>query len=100
MLKIFQVDEYQTVVAESVEEAKEFYINELDGEEDSFDGDEVNPDKKTMWVALTDLPTQYHVPPYKEWEGDLCAKVSLRVAMEVFRERKAPYILSVSAALL
>jgi hypothetical protein len=98
-MKIYQVDDYHKVVAESKEQAKEFYMSELGGEEEDFYGDEVNPDKNKMWFPIDDLPEEYHKEPFKKWEDNLCVEVNLRVAMK-HRKSKAPYLLAVSSDLL
>lgn len=97
-MKVYQVDDYHRVVANSVGEAKEYYLNELAGEEDLFDGREVDIDKEKMWFQLDELPGELHKPPYKNWGYGECCKVPLRVAMKINKEQgiKPPYCIATS----
>ncbi len=98
-LKAFRVDDYQTVAARSLDEAKRFYIDELGGEAEDFEGYEIDPDNEIMWFPMSTLPSKYHIPPFRDFEGDKCVEVTLRVAMD-HRSDADSYLLSVSSELL
>ena len=96
VLKVFEVDSFQTVVAENIEQAKEYYLTELGGMEEDFKGVELNPESKIMWFPLEDLPNKFRHPPYKEWDNCLCVEVTFNIAMK-YRKEMPPYILAVTS---
>lgn len=99
-LKIFKVDDYYTVVAKDLEEAKKFYYSEeICGDpEDEFEGCEIEGSSK-MWFPNKYLPKEFQVKPFEVWEGDECSCIPLKIAMQ-YRADKAPYILSISSDLI
>ena len=99
MLKIFKVDDYHAVAAENIEDAKKFYIDELEGTENDFIGDEVDPDKSKVWFPTEELPKEYSKLLCQTYDGIKFVEVTKRVAME-HRKDKPPYLLSVSSELL
>lgn len=101
-MKVYQVDDYHKVVARNVEEAKKYYLEELCGEEEYFDGREVDIDKHKMWYEIRKLLEEFHHPPFKNWGYGLCCEVSLRIAIEMNKkhEEEIPYCLAVSSDLL
>lgn len=72
MPKVFS-DDYYTVVAESKEQAVQFFIDqELTDEEGIEYIEEVDPDKKTMLFPVDELPEEYHDEekyPRENWCG-------------------------------
>jgi hypothetical protein len=63
-MRVFKVNDYDWVAANSEKEAKEWYMNEFKlSEEDAFDDfHEVDIDKEWMWFCWDDLPEEE-----KEW---------------------------------
>lgn len=101
-MKVYQVDDYHIVVSSNKEEAKKYYLEELCGEEEYFDGREVDIDKHKMWYEIRKLPKELHHPPFKNWGYGLCCEVSLRTAVEMDKKlgEKIPYCIAVSTDLL
>jgi len=102
VMKIFS-DDYFTIVAESKEQAEQFYeevIGELD---DGVELEEVDRSIKTMLYPVDKLPEQYHDEskyPREEWANEyIGVKITLNEAMK-FRKEEPPYILSVSSDVL
>ncbi len=102
MSKVFK-DEYYSIVADSEEQARKFFIeNDLCDDEEELDLEEANIDSNFMFFPLIDLSEEYQdikKYPRKQCDGRDCVKVSYREAMSR-NVGAAPYILSVSSDLL
>lgn len=102
MPKVFS-DDYYTVVAESREQAVQFFLDQelTDGEGIEYI-EEVDPDKKTMFFPLDELPEEFHDEkkyPREDWCGHYVGvKITLTEAMKYSKE-EAPYIICVSSEL-
>ena len=102
MMKVFQMDDYDTVAANSKEEAITFYINEVGIDEDELEEiRECNIDKEGMFV---DYKNKYNEDitlskfghnkfgDIVAWDGRLLIYKSYREVLEIDNESK-PYII-------
>lgn len=98
-MKVFS-DDYQTVVARDIDEAEELLLSN-DGEYEC-DLEEVDPEKKTMYFPLDELPQEYHDKtkyPISNVYGYVGVEITLAEAMR-YTKNEPPYILSISGDLL
>lgn len=102
-MKVYS-DDYYSVVAENLEQAKRFFLDqELTDEEALDEIREINPDKRKVWFPVNELPEQYHDQnkyPQQDWCGEyIGVELTLTEAMQYHTENP-PYVISVSSDLV
>lgn len=101
-MKIFG-DEYVTIVAETKEQAEEFYKENEFGDLPEGGLEVIDGSKREMWFPVDELPEKYRDEekyPQKDWAGFyIGVEITLNEAMQ-YRKEEPPYVLSVSSDLL
>jgi hypothetical protein len=100
-MKVFRVNEYDWVAAHSLEEAKSWYLENIDSDEEwAFDEvylGEVDIHKVKMWYPVTNIPQEIkeQAPPYevKDFGGELFAHLTFSQVLEIDKPTE-PYIIA------
>lgn len=101
MPKVYS-DGYFTVVAESKDDAIQFFLkDQLTDEEGLEEIIKIDPGAKKMWFPVDELPEQYHDEekyPRKNWANEYVGvEITLTEAMKYRKEESLPYIICVSS---
>jgi len=101
-VKVYQVDDYHKVVANDIEEAKKYWLENLCEDEEYFDGKEVDITKTMIWYFIDKLPKELYHPPFEDWGYGPCCKIPLKLAIEMNKKHgvEVPYCIAVSSDLL
>ena len=98
-LKVYRMDDFSWVAAESEEKAIEWYHNETGTEIEEVDK-VCDIDKEGMWwVVEAPEGMEYGDEPFIDgvqygwWEGEPCKYISFREAHKLYNE-KMPYIIA------
>ena len=99
-MKVFRMDDFCWVAAESEEQAIEWYMNETGTEIEEVEK-ECDLDKDGMWWVIDEAPEGFNYGDecvidgvqYGWWEGEPAKHISFREAHELYDE-KLPYIIA------
>lgn len=96
-MRVFRLNEYDFVYAESKEQAIEYYMNETGlSLEEAFDEhyyEELDLDKGVMWISADDLEDKDKAHGFKQFGNSLYAHVTYDYVIKRFN-LEAPYMIA------